>query len=136
MKRIGYLYEKVCSFDNLLLADKKASRGKSRQYGVIEWNKNKLENLISLRKELINKSYKTSNYHIFTIKEPKERTIHRLPYKDRVVQHALMNILGPIFRANLTSNTYSCIPNMGIHKASYNLRVALRERERDLCVKA
>lgn len=65
--------------DNLLLADKKASKGKSNQYGVLQHNKNKKNNLLSLQNQLLNGSYKTSKYHVFIIKEPKERVIHRLP---------------------------------------------------------
>ena len=41
MKRIGYLYEKIISINNLKLADKKAQKGKSKQFGVIKHNKNK-----------------------------------------------------------------------------------------------
>ena len=49
MKRIGNLYEKVCSIENLQLADEKARKGKLRTYGVIEHDKNREANLLKLR---------------------------------------------------------------------------------------
>jgi retron-type reverse transcriptase len=134
MKRIGNLYEKIYLLDNLLLADKNASKGKSRQYGVIQHRKNKIENILKLQDMLINKTYKTSEYYIFRIEEPKLRTIHRLPYyPDRILQHAVLNILAPIFIKSFTADTYSCVPGRGIHKASYKLRKAIKgiSRERE-----
>jgi RNA-directed DNA polymerase len=126
LKRIGNLYEKIYSLDNLLLADHRASKGKSKQYGVIQHGKSKMDNILRLQEMLINKTYKTSEYHIFTIEEPKLRTIHRLPYyPDRILHHAVLNVLEPIFVKMFTADTYSCIKRRGIHKASYNLRKAL-----------
>ena len=136
MKRIGNLYEKIYSLDNLILADKNASKGKSKQYGVMEHNKNKMENILKLQETLVNKTYKTSEYHIFEIEEPKIRKIYRLPYyPDRITHHAMLNVLEPIFVRTFTAGTYSCIKGRGIHKASYKLRRDIRnlsrERERE-----
>lgn len=98
MKRISNLYNKIISIENLQLADTIAQRGKQKQYGVVIHNRNKEENIFKLHKMLETKTYKTSPYTVFTIKEPKERTIYRLPYfPDRIMHHAIMNILEPIF---------------------------------------
>ena len=86
MKRIGNLYEKVCSIENLQLADEKARKGKLRTYGVIEHDKNREANLLKLRETLLNGTFHTSKYDVFTIYEPKEREIYRLPYfPDRIL---------------------------------------------------
>lgn len=67
---------------------------------------------------LISGEYKTSNYDIFKIYEPKEREIYRLPFfPDRIVHHAFMNILEPIWVKMFIKTTYSCIKGRGIHKA-------------------
>lgn len=108
--------------DNLLLADKKASRGKSSQKGVILHREDKENNLLNLQQQLLNKTYNTSDYSVFIIKEPKERIIHRLPYIDRVVHHAIVTVIGKMLLSTLTTDTYSCIPGRGIHLASYKLR--------------
>lgn len=115
MKRIGNLYNKIISIENLQLADRKARKGKLRSYGVKQHDKNRESNILALHEILKNKAYKTSEYDIFTIYEPKERKIFRLPYyPDRIVHHAIMNILEPIWIKIFTYNTYSCIKNRGI----------------------
>lgn len=129
MKRYNNLFDKICSFDNLLLAEKLASKGKKKQVGVIEWNKNREENLILLQQELISGTYITSEYSIFKIYEPKEREIYRLPFKDRIVHHAIMNILEPIWVPLFTKDTYSCIKGRGIHSASKIVKEYLKDKE-------
>ena len=94
MRRINNLYQKVCSIENLQLADSIARKGKSKQPGVIEHDQNREENIQKLHEMLVNKTYQTSEYTTFTIFEPKERVIFRLPYfPDRITHHAVMNIL-------------------------------------------
>lgn len=137
MKRINNLFEKIISIENLMLADEKAQKGKSKQYGVILHNKRKEENILKLHDMLVSKTYKTSEYDIFKIYEPKEREIFRLPYfPDRITHHAVMNVLEPIFVATFTADTYSCIKGRGVHKASFAVRKALRNvEETTYCLK-
>ena len=128
MKRISNLYEKVCSINNLRLADAKGQKGKAKQYGVILHNKNKEANLLQLHEMLLNKTYKTSAYTTFKVYEPKEREVYRLPYfPDRITHHAIMNVLEPVFVACFTSDTYSCIKKRGIHAAAMAVRKALKD---------
>lgn len=129
MNRVSNLYEKICDIDNLNLADKKASRGKSKQRGVIEHRRNREQNIEKLRDELMTKVYKTSQYSTFKIYEPKERIIFRLPYIDRIVHHAILNILQPIFVSTFTINTYSCVQGRGVHKALFDIRKAMKDVE-------
>ena len=130
MKRIGKLYERICSVENLQLADSIARKGKLTQPGVIAHDRNQEDNILQLHKLLINKTYGTSGYTTFTIFEPKERLIFRLPYyPDRIVHHAVMNILEPIFVSIFTADTYSCIKKRGIHAAANALKKALQNQE-------
>jgi RNA-directed DNA polymerase len=127
MKRIGNIYEQICSLENLRLADQKARRGKGWQYGVQVHDRNQEENILALHASLVNKTYKTSVYSIFKVYEPKEREVYRLPYyPDRILHHAIMNVLEPVFIANFTRDTYSCIKGRGIHQAVKRLRNSLR----------
>ena len=115
MKRIGYLYEQIISDENLRLADEKARRGKTSAYGVRCHDKNREANIQALHEALRTKTYRTSPYDVFTIYEPKERIIYRLPYyPDRIVHHAIMNILEPIWVRTFTHNTFSCVKDRGI----------------------
>ena len=78
MKRLGNLYDKIISLDNLRLADERARKGKLRSYGVKLHDRNKEANLLSLHEALKAGTYRTSEYSTFTIYEPKEREIFRL----------------------------------------------------------
>lgn len=118
MKRYGNLKQLVLSKDNLILAEKRARKGKKNTYGVQRYDNDDSLTLDLIRQKLEDCSYRTSKYHIFKIYEPKEREIYQLPYyPDRIVHHALMNVLEPIFVSWFIESTYSCIKNRGIHKA-------------------
>lgn len=126
MKRKGNLYFQIYDLDNLRLADKKASRGKSYQKGVIEHRKVQEENIVKLHFILRNKEYKTSPYKHFQIKEDKVRDISRLPYMpDRICQHGICNIIEPILTSTFTADTYAAIKGRGLHKASFAVRKQL-----------
>ncbi len=123
MKRIGNLYDKIISLENLQLADEKARKGKLKSYGVKIHDRNREANLLALHEALKAGTYRTSEYSTFTIYEPKERIIFRLPYyPDRIVHHAVMNVLEPIWLSVFTADTYSCIKKRGIHAAAKKLR--------------
>lgn len=127
MKRLGNLYDQICSIENLRLADEKARRRKLRSYGVQRHDKNRDENLLRLQEMLLTQTYKTSQYDVFTIYEPKERQIFRLPYfPDRITHHAIMNVLEPIWVSVFTNDTYSCIKNRGIHAAAKRVKYDLK----------
>jgi retron-type reverse transcriptase len=125
MKRINNLYDKVCEFDNLYLAYSKARKGKGKTFGVLHFERNLIDNIDLLQSELVNETYSTSEYETFTIYEPKERLIFRLPFRDRVVHHAIMNVLEDIWVSVFIAHIYSCIKTRGIHGV-------LRHLKRDL----
>jgi len=125
MKRINDLYDQICTPENLILAYNKAKQGKGGTYGVRIFQKDLEHNLQQLYEDLTACTYRTSEYSIFTIFEPKERIIYRLPFRDRVVHHAIMNILEDIWVPSLINHTYACIKGRGIHGV-------LRHLQRDL----
>ena len=130
MKRYNNLWEKVISVENLRLADERARRGKQNTYGVKLHDKNREANIQALHDALKSKTYKTSTYSVFTIYEPKERLIFRLPYyPDRIVHHAIMNVLEPIWSRTFTHNTYSCIKGRGIEGCARQVSKIIRKFE-------
>ena len=130
MKRVNNIYEKIISIENLNLADENARKKKEKTYGVKLHDKNKESNIQKLHDILKNKQHKTSEYRIFKIYEPKERTIYQLPYyPDRIVHHAIMNILEPIWVNAFIRHTYSCIKRRGIHGCQYAVKRAMRDIE-------
>lgn len=119
MKRHGNLFERIVDIDNLEEAYNKAKRGKTWQDKVKEFDENKDENLSRLRQSLIDGTFTTSEYRIKTIHEPKERQIFILPFfPDRIVQHALMNIISPIWDKMMIKDSYACRKGKGQHKGS------------------
>ena len=128
MKRIGNIYDQICSVENLQLADQKARLRKKCKYGIMVHDRNREENIQALRDTLVSGSYKTSPYREFKIYEPKERIISRLPYyPDRILHHAVMNVLEPYFVSTFIRDTYSCIKGRGIHDGAKRLSGVLNK---------
>lgn len=128
MKRYNNLFTTICSLDNLHAADAIAQKGKSKQPGVILHKANVDRNIERLHKALVNKTYRTSPYKTFKIYEPKERIIFSLPYyPDRIVHHAIMQVIEPILVSTFTADTYSCIKGRGVHAAVDKLKHALKD---------
>jgi RNA-directed DNA polymerase len=130
MKRKGNLFHKITSKENLLASELKARRGKAYQYGVRIFDKNKEYNINQLHEMLISKKYITSEYTTFTVYEPKERLVYRLPYfPDRITHHAIMNVMEPLFTKWFTNDSYSSIKGKGIHNAAENLKESLKDKD-------
>ncbi len=109
--------------DNLILADKNARKGKQHSYGVMLFDKHREDNFNKLHDALLVGKYHTSKYSTFTIYEPKERLIYRLPYfPDRIMHHAIMNIMCGKWVKTMTNDTYACIKGRGIHKCANKIK--------------
>lgn len=131
MKRINNLYNKITSIENLEASELKARKGKTKQYGVKLFDNNKEQYLQELQHSLKSKNYKTSEYTTFTVYEPKERLVFKLPYfPDRITHHAIMNVMEPLFKKWFTNDSYSSIKGKGIHNASENLKKALQDQDK------
>lgn len=119
MKSYSNLWEKFVSKENFELALKNACKKKNKQRQVKEFKMNKDSNLESIRQLVISGNFHTGKYKAQKIYEPKERIIYKLPFApDRIVQHAVMNILKPILMRKMIKNIYACIEGRGQHKAS------------------
>ena len=127
MKRYGNLYKKICDIDNLRLAHQNARRGKGWYKEVREVDENLQRHLELLQEMLINHTYKTSKYEVFYKDDgDKVRKIYKLPYfPDRICQWAILQVIEPYLLRNFTADTYSAIPNMGIHKGLNKLKKAM-----------
>jgi len=129
MKRIGNLYDTICSTENLYEAYLKAKQGKAKSYGVVLFDKNFESNMETIQAELISGCYRTSEYSVFKIYDPKERDVYRLPFRDRVVHHAIMNVVGEIWVSTFISHTYACIKGRGINGVLVHLKRDLKDIE-------
>ena len=111
------MYNALMSWSNLLLAYKKASAGKRGQANVATFEYRLEDNILRLQEELREKTYRPGPYENFYIHEPKRRLISAAPFRDRVVHHALCNIIEPIFERSFIFDSYANRIGKGTHRA-------------------
>lgn len=137
MKRIGHitnqsgervtLVEAMADYANVQKAYNKARKCKRYRKDVLLFTKDKEDNLETVRNDILGLSYEPSEYRYFKVYEPKERQIMALPFYDRVVQHAINNVLEPIFNQRFIFHSYACRKTKGMHAASDTLQEWLYE---------
>jgi len=103
--------------DNLHDAFCKARLGKAGKTEVHEFGMSLHANIAALRNAMLDGSVGFGPYHSFLIRDPKERTIHVAPFRDRVCHHALMNVCEPEFEQYLIHDSYACRKGKGMHAA-------------------
>ena len=97
MKTYPRLFDKITDWDNLILAAKKARQGKRFDPSATRFSLRLESELLRLQRELQSQTYRPGLYHTFLIHDPKQRMISAAPFRDRVVHHALVNVIEPIF---------------------------------------
>ncbi|MGB8648000.1 MAG: reverse transcriptase domain-containing protein [Anaerolineae bacterium] len=110
-------YNALCTWDNLLWAYQKASRGKRGGAQVAAFEHRLEDNLLDLRRELLDQSYRPGRYTSFYIHDPKRRLISAAPFRDRVVHHALCNLIEPSFERSFIFDSYANRIRKGTHRA-------------------
>jgi retron-type reverse transcriptase len=111
------VYDRVCSWENLLLAYQRAAKGKRGHPNVAAFEQRLEENLAGLRKALVSATYAPGAYTSFWIHEPKRRLISAAPFGDRVVHHALCNVIAPIFERTFVADSFANRVGKGTHRA-------------------
>lgn len=112
------LYPQVYAFENLYQAHRQARKGGKRKGPeVAEFEHNLGQNLLRLQEELGEQTYRPGPYRHFIVIERKARKISAAPYRDRVVHHALMNVIQPISEARFIHDSYACRVGKGTHRA-------------------
>jgi len=117
MKRINNIWGEIINYENLFNAHRKARLGKRSKDYCADFDYNLEYELFTLLNELKNQSYNPGKYKTFEILEPKKRLISAAPYRDRVVHHALCNIIEPIFEKTFIYDSYANRLGKGTHKA-------------------
>lgn len=127
MKTLKNVFEQVVDYDNLYRAYLNARLCKRYRYEVLNFSAHLEDNLVKLQKELIDRTYTLGKYREFYIYEPKKRLIMAQPFKDRVVQWAIYQVLNPVFAQGYITDSYACIKERGTHKAVKRLHYWLRQ---------
>jgi RNA-directed DNA polymerase len=117
MKTYKNLYPQICTFENLFLAFRAAARGKRGKAEVAAFERELEPNLFRLQEELTAQAYQPGPYTHFSISDPKPRIISAAPFRDRVVHHALVRVIEPIFERRFIHDSYACRAGKGTHRA-------------------
>lgn len=130
MKRLGNLYAQIIDYENLWNAYLNARKNKRFRGDVLEFTHNVEENLIQIQNELIHKTYKVGRYREFYVYEPKKRLIMALPFRDRVVQWAIYQVIEPLFDRQFIKDSYACRKGKGVQAAADRLQYWMRKLDR------
>ncbi len=117
MHQHRHLFERICTLENLIAAGKAALRGKRMRppgaFFLAEFEKE----IFALHEELWAGTYRHGGYTYFTIHEPKERLVAAAPFRDRVVHHAIVRVIEPIFEQRFIEDSFACRRGKGGHAA-------------------
>lgn len=113
----GHLFDQIVCLENLFFAWRSFSRGKRSKLEVQDFEWDIEDNLFQLCHELINRLYVHSDYSAFYVTDPKLRHIHKAHIRDRIIHHAVYNILYPLFDRKFIYDSYSCRIGKGTHRA-------------------
>jgi retron-type reverse transcriptase len=122
MKTYNNLFREISSLKNLNRAYLKARKGKSKKYYVLKFEENLEYELKKLQEELLNHSYKPKPLKKFIIRDPKTRKIHASAFRDRVIHHAIVNPIEPIFERIFICDSFASRKDKGTHLALKRLQ--------------
>jgi RNA-directed DNA polymerase len=120
--RFSHYYEDIISIENLLGAWEEFVKGKRKKPDVQEFSKNLMHRVLTLHKDLKDKTYTHGNYKAFKIADPKPRDIHKATVRDRLLHHAIYRQLYPLFDRTFIADSYSCRKGKGTHRAMNRFR--------------
>lgn len=129
MKRYGNLWDKLVSWENLVMAAHKAASGKRSRQSVQNFEFDAERQLLNLQRQLQQQSYRPGSFRTHWIYLPKKRMISVAPYRDRVIHHAVMNILEPILDRHFHPDSYACRLKKGTHAAADRLQKMMRKNK-------
>jgi len=126
MKRQGHLFEQVADYHNLYEAFRRAFRGSGKTIDACRFNFHLEHELLLLKKEIEDSSYTPAPYRYFKISDPKERTISVAHFRDRVVHHAVVGALEPLFEPSFIYDSYATRKDKGTYKAVLRAQMYLK----------
>jgi retron-type reverse transcriptase len=129
-KSYNNLWDRVIDFENLYRAFRAAAKGKRYRRESLKFKKDLEENLIILQNDLIYKSYKPEEYRQFYVYEPKARLISAPSFRDRVVHHALCQVIEPLFENRFVNETFACRRGRGTNAAMRHAEACSRAAKR------
>ena len=127
VKSFNHLWPKITSWNNLVRAYQKCRRHKRYKRPATEFDFSGESNQLEFQRDLLSDKYRPRDYSSFYIIEPKRRKISAAPFRDRVVHHALVNVLEPLFERRFIFDSYACRRGKGTHRAIKRSQYYLRK---------
>ena len=127
MKTYTNLYDKVCTYENLLSAYVKCKRGKGDKQYAQDFTEDLGGNLSRIRSDLVARSWTPKGYSRFYVNDPKRRLINAPAFEDRIVHRALYDVIMPPFERGFYPHSYACRRGKGTHAGVACLRQYLRQ---------
>ncbi|MFA6330374.1 MAG: reverse transcriptase/maturase family protein [Candidatus Micrarchaeia archaeon] len=124
------LMDEVVSFQNLLSAFDKASAGKRFGKDSLSYFRDVEFNLIGLKERLLEEKWEPGPYRSFFVNDPKRRLIQAAPFEDRIVHHAICNVIEPVFEKSFSGDSYACRVGKGTHAGMLRLKAFVRKCKR------
>ncbi|MBN1654603.1 MAG: group II intron reverse transcriptase domain-containing protein [Deltaproteobacteria bacterium] len=113
-KRVRIELDEIAELDNLYRAFWRAAKGKRDRQAVQDFALRLDHNLSFMRRDIINGDYSFGGYSRFMIYDPKPRVIHAACFRERVLHHAIMAHLEPVFERHMVGDTFACRPGRGV----------------------
>ena len=126
-KKHKRLFDLIITKENFQSAFLKTRKGKRKSMSYLEFKEYGALNLELLRQEVADRAYTRANFRTFYVYDPKLRLISSLPFRDRIVQHALNNILEPVYEPAFLPYTFACRPGKGTHAGVRYIQSVLRK---------
>jgi hypothetical protein len=117
LKRVGNLYHKISSYENLCAAFLKAAKGKRDRRDVFAFQNDFARNVDKIRRQLLRREPDIGHYHFFKVFDPKQRSICAASFPERVLHHAIMNVCEPVFESYAVYDSYACRKGKGNRRA-------------------
>jgi len=126
MRSYGQLWKRITSPENFAMAFGRVIKGRSGKRDVAVFMARADQELEVLRKELLTQIWQPGPYGQFRVMDPKPRTISCASVRDRIVHHALCNVIAPLLERGFTEDSYACRKGMGTHRAVSRARYLIR----------
>lgn len=120
------LFERITAWDNLVAAYREARKGKRRSPEVAAFDVDAFANLVNIHEHLLRGTWQPGQARRFWVRDPKWREIAAPPFPDRIVHHAIVRIIEPLFERRFIHDSYACRRGKGTHAAVRRTQSFLR----------
>lgn len=120
------LFDRIVAWGNIIAAWQEARKGKRRSAEVRAFESDLESNLVSLHEHLLRGTWQPGQPRRFMVRDPKWREITAPPFADRIVHHAIVRVIEPLFERRFIHDSYACRASKGTHAAVDRLHRYMR----------